>query len=434
MQQVALYDVIKDKSVPELLVGAHLDFPKSGENIGSFVLELSGWVVGKEAIKHLEIVYDNKVLKTLELFCRQDIIKAFPEAQGSEKAGFRTWLSTACLDSQFELSLRCVFENGKRLRLFKIKGSSAQIETSHDSVLSPIILNSPGRSGTTLVMRLLSFHPEIVCQNVYPYETRAASYWLHAFRVLTEASDYRASYLPGDNFDTHWLGNNPYNDWHFIRPFLKSPGENHFLGQTYVNQTADHMKRMIDEFYIWLASTQHKNPKYFLEKYPPSYDDIIRIARRLYTQTKEIFLIRDPRDILCSITAFNSKRKTLSFGRQQEETEQEYINKLNCSFQNFHAITQSRKSGSSLVRYEDLVMKPQETIGKLLDFLTLSNDSATIRSILEQSDVEVPQLKFHKTSESAAASIGRWQQDLNEDMQAYCNDIFRDILLKFGYE
>jgi len=48
-------------------------------------------------------------------------------------------------------------------------------------------------------MRVLSFHPENVIRDIYPYETRSASYWMHMFHVLSQPANYRQSANP-DNF------------------------------------------------------------------------------------------------------------------------------------------------------------------------------------------------------------------------------------------
>jgi hypothetical protein len=40
-----------------------------------------------------------------------------------------------------------------------------------------------------------------------------------------------------------------------------------------------------------------------------------RIARDLYPRANEIFLVRDFRDLICLVLAFNEKRGTVEFGR-----------------------------------------------------------------------------------------------------------------------
>jgi hypothetical protein len=41
--------------------------------------------------------------------------------------------------------------------------------------------------------------------------------------------------------------------------------------------------------------------------------------------------------------------------------------------------------------------------------------------------------KFHQTSAGPEASIGRWKNDLPEELQSVCDETFGDALLELGY-
>ena len=55
--------------------------------------------------------------------------------------------------------------------------------------LRPLIVNCPGRSGSTFLMKLLAAHPEVVVFRRFPYESTPARYWMHMLSVLAEPAN-----------------------------------------------------------------------------------------------------------------------------------------------------------------------------------------------------------------------------------------------------
>lgn len=53
---------------------------------------------------------------------------------------------------------------------------------------NPIFVVSTGRSGSSMLMRLFSFHPQILVRSVFPYESRAfQNYYLASRNGLSHA-------------------------------------------------------------------------------------------------------------------------------------------------------------------------------------------------------------------------------------------------------
>ena len=48
----------------------------------------------------------------------------------------------------------------------------------------------------------------------------------------------------------------------------------------------------------------------------------------LYPDARELILVRDPRDMLASILAFNRRRGFDAFGREDVGTDQEYVHRI----------------------------------------------------------------------------------------------------------
>jgi hypothetical protein len=153
----------------------------------------------------------------------------------------------------------------------------------------------------------------------------------------------------------------------------------------------------------------------------------------MHQHTKEIFLVRDFRDVVCSIFAFNASRGHMDFGREVVKTDEEYIPVLGQAVQRLFENYRHRRKHSLLVRYEDLICNPTPTIKTILKYLELEASEAAIADLIRKANQDSPELQKHRTSASPQASIGRWRCDLSEPLQRLCRLTFDDLLRDFGY-
>ncbi len=81
----------------------------------------------------------------------------------------------------------------------------------------------------------------------------------------------------------------------------------------------------IEDWYTTLARNQSQDaPVYFAEKHMwPNFLPVL--TWELYPQAKEIFLVRDFRDMVCSILAFDRKRGYPGFGRPEGKSDTDYV-------------------------------------------------------------------------------------------------------------
>ena len=86
-----------------------------------------------------------------------------------------------------------------------------------------------------------------------------------------------------------------------------------------------------------------------------------------------------------------------------------------------------------MLRYEDLIMKPAETLASVLKYLGLSCTSSQIEEMIQRASQDTAELQGHRTSKDVKSSIGRWHHDLDLAKQALCQEVFGDLLQKFGY-
>lgn len=263
-----------------------------------------------------------------------------------------------------------------------------------DAALAPIMVTSVGRSGSTLMMRWLAAHPAIVADKTYPLESTFARQGLE--RITQDLLASRSGDMATVAARTR---------------------------QT-VSEIAQH--------YLAVHQSQggQNRPRYYAEKnLAPEW-----LARLVSPAAKEIFLVRDPRDMICSSLAFNAKRGYQAFGRQDVTSDLEYIAHRAAMALPWVVLPWKERCGDALlVRYEDMVDSPQATLTRILTFLDLDHDAQTVREILEQVAADETLRSMHATASDVSSSVGRWRSELSREMIAACEDAFGEYLATFHY-
>lgn len=414
---------------PQWLWGYSIDAPKVGDTADAYAIDIGGWALGRKSrIVAVSIVYDGGSRRVPLEHARPDVTKHFPEIANTERCGFWTKISTLGIAPDSEIHIEAIFEDESHIMLGTIQVHHQVVRSTFQPTIQPLLVTSLGRTGTTWLMRLLGMHPSIVVHQLYPYETRGASYWAHMLKVLSEPANHEQSANPDDfHNNLWWVGHHPV----YTQPKLNSPQIKRWFGITYVERLAAFSQYMIDSFYRQVAIAQQQPEAiYFAEKYHPGH--IPRLIRELYPGAREIFLVRDFRDMICSMLAFNAKRGYVSFGRKLTNNE-DFIRHTQLAAKNLLKEWRSRSDQAYLLHYENLVLHPQESLGHLLAYLDLDTTLSTIDNMLQSASEEMPALKQHKTSSDPRASIGRWQDDLDPSMQTLCQDMLGDVLQEFGY-
>jgi hypothetical protein len=413
------------------LLGCFIDHPIAGANCVVYDFDCAGWVVGKESpALGIELVAsDGPVRRIPIVVSRPDVAKEYPHAPKADVAGFWAPVNVIGMPEEFELTVQAALENGERVPIGRIRGRHRPIPVSFESTIQPLVLTSMGRTGTTWSLRLLSEHPAIVTYRVYPYEMRAGRYWMQLLGALTEPATQAQSSSRFGRLDAQW--------WVAHHPFSRAtassdPRLREWFGRRFVEQAADWCKLSVEDCYQEVAAIQNQvAPVYFAEKYLA--DEVPGIVWELYPKTREIFLVRDFRDMLCSIRAFNRQRGNLGFGRDLAASEQEYIVNVGREAKRLLDSWKSRKARTWLVRYEDLVLSPAETLVGILNYLGLDSSKKRIDEMITRASVETSELRDHRTTSGPNDSVGRWRRDLDPESQAVCEQVFRGILDDFGY-
>jgi hypothetical protein len=425
----------------EHLLGFELETPTPRSRGAGHAVDITGWVVGRSDVASIEIRYRDEVLRVAPVSgARPDVAEVFPDLPDDTNCRFSTSVGLLGLALECELSLTVVLGDMTMVPVGSIRLRRRPVRPAFEPQLQPLITTSLGRSGSTWMMRMLAAHPEVVVSDEHPYEDTYALYWLHMLRVLVEPTNRLQSTNHAFKESLWSIGHNPFS-CNVMDPVLRD-----WFSRTYVERFAAFCQGTIEDWYktiAWRRSdvagvTDPVAPALFAEKVGPSpvYQDLVW---ELYPKAKELFLVRDFRDMVCSILAFDEARGFFGFGRQEDWSDEEYIRTMRGPVLTLLSGWQSRRGRAHLVRYEDLVLRPRETIRTVLEYLEVSSSEADIDALmaagagLDTSGGAVPAPQMHRTTPHALASVGRWRFDLDPSLQACCQETFGDVLEQFGY-
>ena len=432
MALVEVDDIEFGAPQPDKIRAFSIDAPRiGGRNV--YDIELAGWVLGiDQPVQEIEIHQGGAVLRRTPLDReRPDVARDYPDFPNAGTSGFRTWVSVVGLEPGADLQVRAVLADGTRARLGGVALRHQPIQSGFEPRLQPLMLTTMGRAGTTWTMRLLSEHPEIVVHRWHPYELRTARYWWHMLKTLAEPRDPYHS-AQADRFQTNkqWVGYNPF----YPEPIAVTPGLDEWMGREYVEDLARFCQRSAEETYLRIAAGQGQpTAKYMAEKHRA--DNLPWLVWELYPQAKEIFLVRDFRDVFSSMLAYNEKFGRRAFGPAHIESDADFARFLrNSTIRNLSRSWPKRMDRAHLIRYEDLITRPSEILHGVLTYLELDASESTIDGMIAGASAENPEMKRHLTSSEVSTSLGRWRSSLSPELQAVATSAFSDALEQFGYQ
>jgi hypothetical protein len=412
------------------LLGFKLDSPTTSneKEEKDHYIRIKGWILGKKSpVIGVELLHQDKIIQRADVSIhRSNVLQLYPESKHTENTGFFVLLNTLGLPNKSEIVLRAITkDDSPKIHFATIRYQRRIFKSDYNPILNPLLVNSLGRSGSTWMMRLLSNHPEVAIYNQYPYEVRLAQYW---FDKLLFSHDDLFTVKGGKQIKQ----NSNYTQ------IFKDPEIVSWLNSSYKQEYLQHSlffcQNRIDSFYSNQLNKEEKQLKYFGEKFSPQSFQILQTITEIYPSSKEIILVRDFRDMLCSIISFNKTRNYNAFGRKTRQSDSEYIQKvIKQQTEVLLARWQERKDKVYLVRYEDLVVNPIQTLTSIFEYCNIDSDLSTVEQLIKQASNDNDSLNNHRTTLSPKASIGRWRTDLAVDLQQICEEVIGDVLQKFGY-
>jgi Sulfotransferase family len=275
-------------------------------------------------------------------------------------------------------------------------------------LLQPILIRPmEGRTGSTLLMSLLGTSPEVVFDRVHPYENRYLTYLSRLVEHLADpvgASDRwnNGVLIEGDR---HLIGSIPFTTEIVQRARLQRSATRH----------------------LWAAFSESvPRPRgverYYAEKNLGPGLDLLTAAG---IQCRVINLVRDPRDVVASIRAFDAKRGTYGFGRSPGQSELDYLGWLvRVMARNLADMT--AREGAMWIRYEDLVSDLPTVTAELSQWLGI--DLQPAQALRRARDYG-----RHVTVQDPLDSVGRWRSDLSAQDLECIDQGLRRQMLDLGY-
>jgi hypothetical protein len=379
-----------------------------------------GWAADRDQPEEQIVVratVNGKPMRAIASLMREDLKSAFPNATGAYGfvlEGFPLPLSPFATH-QVEVA----FARGGA----PLPGGTATLpaigtQIPHGARAGkrvPIIVTTTGRTGSSLLMARLARHAGILVGGDHPHELKLLSYYAAALRTLAADADRERSTTPETMValpSRYFIGHNPYN----------SPAERHDpdLAPFWRDQAPDMLRDcfagLVDAYYDCLArKTEKPVAGFFAEKIGAS--DFVREATAfMFGPVIEIVLVRDPRDIICS---------SKSFWRRGFE---DSVKALRSQFKSMSRPRAEAGLRQHVVRYEDLLLTPQQTMAALLGFLGLSGadltfDDATEAAVFAQ----------HATRDTPAETIGRWRREFSAEETVVAERELQPFIERYGY-
>jgi hypothetical protein len=215
---------------------------------------------------------------------------------------------------------------------------------------------------------------------------------------------------------------------------VRDPQLDPWLDVTAVGELAGFAQERVERLYARVAAAQGRpEAAYFVEKYRA--DAVPELVLELYPGAREVMLVRDFRDMLASMFAYNTKRGRAGFRRDQAVSDRDYVmNEVGVSVAALADAWRRRGGTAHLLRYEDLILQPEDTIQALLAHLGLDAGAQGVAPMLASLQSRDGGSEGHRTVTDPLESIGRWRQDLSDEVAAACAEALGPSLETFGYE
>jgi hypothetical protein len=265
-----------------------------------------------------------------------------------------------------------------------------------------------GRVGSTLLLQLLATSDEVTLERGYPEgERRYLSYCIRVAEWV--ATPWDPLIHPGVTEllfgPAERAGPIPFT------PSLVEPGALSRLMLTG----------------MWAAVSQElrrtsPTARYYAEKLVRDGGMLVDSAIPL----RLIDLVRDPRDVICSIRAFT--RGGAVFGRTEHQSDDEYLEQKIADYLNrLRAMSATPANVDRMIlRYEDLVHDLDRWAYHLGAWLGLQLDAGSV--LAGQAE-----RRHHMTSASVDESVGRWRRELPAGQARRIWDVLGPELEPLGY-
>ena len=274
--------------------------------------------------------------------------------------------------------------------------------------INPLLLSFFSRSGSTLVMKILTQHPEITGYTRGTHEAHFIRYFSSFYDMIKTSHDYSGGHNDGTLLKRlEVLSQHYQHDCVLPKPVEFSQYLDLGVFRSYY---ARFLSDFLPEMLADMEVPGLQAAKYYIEKHMDSVPfGWTKSMFELFENMKVVMLFRDPRDVLISFEAFRKREpinalKGDDLAEQVDNIMQHYAGRLK--------LHDEQPDRVFMLRYEDLMERPREILVPMLDFLGLDAGEQTLENMLQPLQGRDLQSRMHITSESRTKSVGRWRQDL----------------------
>ena len=422
------------------LAAFNLDLPTAGSVEQGYNLTLSGWALAPSGpprsvrltLTGSSVMLDGVLAESRLLGFRHGVGDHFAEIPRASESNFLFYCSLIGLPRESKLVLSAQLHDERSIPMARLRVRRDVISVPTDRCIQPVLLYSPGRSGSTWLTRLLGQHPQGVTYRPFQREPRVTSYWMEAFRALSGPTGYSRAIHPERTESRDWWIVD--RDWLPQMDVADDPHLQRWLVEAAVEDMARFCRGRIEGFYGSVARDENKGrPEFFAERAVSAR--LTAMAREFFPRLTELQLMRDPRDILVSRLAYIARTKAEQFGRETADSDEEYVRE-SFSREMRNTLQRWKAAGpeSILVRYEDLIQRPEDQLREIFERLEVDSDPATVSQVLTAARLRSPdRQREHMTTTPEEQSIGRWRRDLGAPLLAAFEESLGDVIGEFGY-
>jgi Sulfotransferase family len=416
----------------DVIMGSNFESPHCGA-VGGYALNIGGWALGSfEAIEEIELALGQSTLAKFPCrLSRPDIASAYSQLPWAARCGFSGSIGALELPRNFTFQATAVFADGRKIRIAEIIGRREAVPASPGR-FKPLLISTLGRSGSTWVISVLGQHPQLLTYGPFQCEPRLTSYWLGTVASLADPQSISQALRGETAVGTQRAGQirDPSARLDHLAPELEQ-----WLTRDHVDELLRFARQRIEAFYAEAAAAQGRTrADYFVEKCWPG-GPIPMLVREQFPSAREIILVRDFRDVIASIMAFNKKQGHHSFGRELAGSDLEFVEQYKVHAGIVQQAWEERRKTAHLVKYEDFLQKPGETLKGICSYLGIDHDPTTIEACFQGARQLSPEAQcWHITSGRVEASIKRWQTDLSPAFRRACEEHLSEALAAFGYD
>jgi hypothetical protein len=414
-------------SLDPALAGAAIDGPVPGDESDTFSFNVGGWAAPQgTAVAAFRVLDGARIVA--EVPPNRPAGGETPPGAG----GFEVLVRAIELAPSFSVEIVALLADGRQCRLGDVRGSRQLLAVPREAGLNPAMITTIGRSGSKWLARLMSCHPEVLAFQPLVFEPRVATYWITVLRELSAPKSYlRQIHTERWDEPRWWLG-----DGAVALPAPVELGMAQWLGSDSVRQLGAICQERIEAYYEAVARRSDKRDgvRFFAEKF--LLDPVLLdLTTEVFPNAREVILVRDFRDRLSSVFAWNEKRGDHGFGHDAEMSKAEYlVERVRNDAEELIERWRRRADTALLIRYEDLIVEPEPTMARLFEFLGVAADPAAVSRVLEQANQPNELLDTHRTVSDPMRTIGRWRRDLPADLAAECNQLLAPLLEAVGYD